>query len=150
MKPLVILLSAFAISLLVLYFIHGYWQFSIAGCIGMSVMLLFTAIGHFAFSKGMQMMLPDFIPFKKTMVIASGIIEIAAAIGLLIPAFRELTGWLLILFFILILPANISAALRHVDYQKGTTNGAGPPYLWFRVPLQLFFIAWVYWFAVRG
>jgi uncharacterized membrane protein len=61
-----------------------------------------------------------------------------------------LTGWLLILFFILILPANIYAAVRHIDYQKATTEGNGLHYLWFRVPLQLLFIAWAYFFAVKG
>jgi len=54
----------------------------------------------------------------------------------------------LILFFILILPANILAALKKVDYQKGTNDGPGAGYLWFRIPLQIFFIAWVAWFSV--
>jgi uncharacterized membrane protein len=60
-----------------------------------------------------------------------------------------LTAWLLILFFFLILPANINAAVNKIDYQKGTTDGNGLNYLWFRVPLQVFFIAWVYFFGVR-
>lgn len=47
---------------------------------------------------------------------ATGIIEIAAATGLFIPGLSVVTGWLLIVFFILILPANIYAAVKHVDY----------------------------------
>ena len=94
------------------------------------------------------MMIPGFIPFKKTMVYLTGIIEFFAAAGLLIPGYHVLTGWLLILFFILIVTANINAAIRHIDYQKGTFEGAGPTYLWFRVPLQVLFILWVYFFAV--
>jgi uncharacterized membrane protein len=54
----------------------------------MSVMLLFTAIAHFKFTKGMTMMLPGFIPFKTETVYLTGIIEIVAAIGLFIPHFR--------------------------------------------------------------
>ncbi len=150
MKPLIILLTGFGVSLVTLKFVNGVWQPSLAGCIGMSIMLTFTAIGHFTFPKGMEMMLPPFMPFKKALIYITGFIEIAAAIGLLLPALRQLTGWLLILFFIVILPANISAALRNVNYQKATYNGSGHTYLWFRVPLQLFFIAWVYWFAIRG
>jgi uncharacterized membrane protein len=42
------------------------------------------------------------------------------------------------------LPANVYAALHHIDYEKATTGGKGPGSLWFRVPLQFFFIAWVY------
>ena len=149
MKPLIILLIGFGIRLVVIKFVSGLWQLPLAGCIGMSMMLTFTAIGHFAFPEGMEMMLPPSMPFKKTLIYITGFIEIAAAIGLLLPAIRQLTGWLLVLFFIAILPANISAAFRNVNYQKATYNGPGPAYLWFRVPLQLFFIAWVYWFAIR-
>lgn len=149
MKPLLVLLISFGISLLVLYFINGSLQWSQAGCIGMSIMLVFTAIGHFKLGKGMEQMLPVFIPFKKAIVAGTGIIEIAAAIGLLLPGWQHITGWCLILFFLVILPANISSALRHINYEKGTADGAGPTYLWFRIPLQVFFIAWVYFSAVQ-
>ncbi len=115
----------------------------------MSAMLLFTAIGHFAFSKGMALMIPDFIPFKKQVVYITGLFEIVAAIGLLVDGYQRITGWLLIAFFILILPANINAAIKKIDYQKGTTNGPGVKYLWFRVPLQLLFMSWVYFFAIH-
>lgn len=149
MKPLIVLLTGFGISLIIVKVWNGSWQFSMAGCIGMSIMLLFTAVGHFVFSKGMEMMLPPFMPFKKAVVYATGLIELAAAIGLLLPTYRQLTGWLLILFFILILPANIYASLRNVNYQKATYDGPGHDYLWFRIPLQLLFIAWMYWFAIH-
>ena len=96
----------------------------------------------------MATMLPSFIPFKKVMVFFTGVFEIAAAIGLLIPPLRNLTAWLLIIFFLVILPANISAAIRQIDYQKGTTDGPGLNYLWFRVPLQFFFIGWAYFFII--
>ena len=149
MKPLFILLGAFIISLLATKFFAGEFDYSLSGRIAMSAMLFFTASGHFAFSKGMTMMMPDFIPFKRELVYLTGVIEIAAAIGLLISSWQNLTAWLLILFFVLILPANINAARRKIDYQKGTTDGNGIKYLWFRVPLQLFFICWVYFFALK-
>ena len=114
----------------------------------MSVMLLFTAYGHFVYSKGMILMIPGFIPFKLHLVYATGIIEIAAATGLLIPHIERLVSYLLILFFIVIIPANIKAALKHVDYQKENYEGRGLNYLWFRIPLQLFFIAWIYFFGI--
>ena len=149
MKPLFVLLGTFVASLLVIKLFGGEFDFSLAGRIAMSAMLIFTAIGHFAFSEGMTLMLPSFVPFKKAVIYLTGVIEVAAAIGLLIPRLQNLTAWLLILFFFLILPANINAAINKIDYQKGTTDGNGLSYLWFRVPLQVFFIAWVYFFAVR-
>ncbi len=148
MKPLIILISSFAIALLGTRIFQQDWNFVLAGNVAMAVMLLFTASGHFAFPKGMAMMLPAFIPFKKEMVLLTGVIELAAAIGLLLPSVRHLTAILLIIFFAVVLPANINAALKNVDYQKGTYSGPGSNYLWFRVPLQLFFIAWVWYFSL--
>lgn len=149
MKPLIILLSVFTLSLLATKIFRSKYEFALSGRIAMSAMLLFTAIGHFAFTKGMAMMLPGFIPYKTEIVYLTGIIEIVAAVGLLIPRFRIITAWLLIVFFFMILPANVYAAMNHVDYQKGTFDGTGPAYLWFRVPLQILFIGWTYFSAIK-
>jgi uncharacterized membrane protein len=149
MKPLFVLLGAFIISLLFIKLFTKAFDYRLSGRIAMSVMLVFTAIGHFAFTKGMTMMLPNFIPCKTEVIYLTGVIEILAAAGLLIPGFKVWTGWALILFFILLLPGNIKAALDHVDYQKGTFDGNGPAYLWFRIPLQILFIVWTYLSAIR-
>jgi uncharacterized membrane protein len=148
MKPLFVLLGSFVIILIILKSVFGGFDFSLSGRIAMSVMLMFTSAGHFAFPKGMALMIPDFFPFKKILVYITGIIEISAAAGLLIHPLLRLTAFLLIAFFVLILPANINAALNHIDYQKGTNDGNGTSYLWFRIPLQVFFIGWTYFFAL--
>jgi uncharacterized membrane protein len=148
MKPLFVLLIAFGISLLVTKLFNEEPAFSLSGRIAMSFMLMFTAFGHFAFSKGMAAMLPEVIPLKVGIIYFTGVIEIAAAIGLLIFPLKHLTSWMLIIFFLSILPANINAAIKRIDYQKGTGTGNGVQYLWFRVPLQLFFIGWVYYFGI--
>jgi uncharacterized membrane protein len=144
MKPLFVLLIAFCVSFFAIILISRKYDFALSARIAMSVMLLFTAIAHFSFTKGMMMMIPGFIPFKSGMVYLTGIVEIAAAIGLLVPGLMVWSGWLLIGFFILILPANINAAIKHIDFQKGTFDGNGPNYLWFRVPLQILLIVWTY------
>ena len=51
-------------------------------------------------------------------------------------------GWLLLL----VLPSNVYAAFQRIDFGG---HGAGPAYLLVRVPLQLFLIGWIYWFAVK-
>ena len=112
-------------------------------------MLLFTALGHFMFTDGMVMMIPDFVPYRKELVYFTAIIEIAGALGLHIPQFQTIVAWLLILFFILILPTNIKASIEQLDYQKATFGGNGLMYLWFRVPLQILFILWVYFSSIR-
>ena len=148
MKPLIVLISVFILALLVNKYYSNNYNPALSGRIALSVMLLFTASAHFAFSKGMVMMLPDFVPNKLAIVYFTGVIEILAAIGLLIPHFRVATGWLLIVFFVLIIPANVYAAIKQVNYQKTNFDGNGMNYLWFRVPLQILFIGWTYLSAI--
>jgi uncharacterized membrane protein len=148
MKPLIVLIAVFLLCLAITA-ITGHTNVVISGRIAMSVMLVFTAIGHFKFTAGMTMMLPSFIPAKKQIVLATGFIEILAAIGLLVPSTTTITAILLIIFFVLILPANIYAAMQKVDLEKSTNTGNGLNYLWFRIPEQLLFILWVYYFAIK-
>ncbi|MFB9080207.1 hypothetical protein ACFFLS_12060 [Flavobacterium procerum] len=144
MKPLIVLLLVFVFALFGTKIFRGIYDFSFSGRVAMSGMLVFTAVGHFVFTKGMTMMLPEFIPFKKEAVYLTGIIEIVFAIGLFLPNLRLISALLLIAFFILVFPANIFAAVKHIDYQKGTFDGNDLTYLWFRLPLQILFIVWTY------
>jgi len=148
MKPLIVLIVAFLISLTVLKLTTDTYNLQMAGRIAMAIMLLFTSIAHFKIVKGMIMMIPDFIPNKKLVVYATGFIEIVAAIGLLFASTHKLTAWFLILFFIFLLPANVNAAFKKVNYENGTYTGNGISYLWFRIPLQIFFIAWLYFSSI--
>ncbi|UOQ52550.1 DoxX family protein [Hymenobacter cellulosivorans] len=148
MKPLVVLLTVFGVLVLGAYLLTGRGHAALAGNGAMAAMLLFTGAGHFAFTQGMMQMLPSFVPARKAVVWLTGVLEMVAAIALLVPALRPTTGWLLIGFFVLILPANIHAARHRLNYQTGTQDGPGPAYLWFRIPLQLLFIDWVWYFAI--
>jgi uncharacterized membrane protein len=69
---------------------------------------------------------------------------------LLIPKLSVVSGWILIVFFLLLLPANIYASIKHIDFQKATFDGNGLAYLWFRIPLQIFFIIWTYISAIKN
>jgi uncharacterized membrane protein len=149
MEPLIVLTAVFTISLIVNRIVFKKYNTVLSARIALSVMLLFTAIGHFIFTAGMMMMIPDVIPFKREVVIFTGIFEIAAAVGLHLPKYRQLTAWLLILFFIAVLPANIKAAIEQVDYRDATNIGNDITYLWFRVPLQILFIIWTYLSSIK-
>src|SRR5688500_15993104 len=149
MEPLIILVGAFLAIILVIRLVSKKWLPGLAGRLAVSGLLIFTGVAHFIYTDGMVLMLPPFVPFKTALIYATGVIEIAAAVGLLIPRFQKLTAWLLILFLVLILPSNIYAAYQHVNIRTASFDGPGPFYLWFRIPLQLFFIAWVYYFGIR-
>tara|TARA_R110002096_G_scaffold163740_7_gene331282 strand:+ start:4061 stop:4513 length:453 start_codon:yes stop_codon:yes gene_type:complete len=149
MKPFILLIAVTILAIGYMKLVYDVYNFSLSARIGLSAMLLFTALGHFLFTEGMAMMIPDFLPFKKELVYFTGLIEIMAAIGLHVPQFRLLTAWLLILFFVLIIPANIKASIEQIDYQNATFEGNGLEYLWFRIPLQILFIGWVYFSSIR-
>ena len=149
MKPFILFVFVSILSLFVLKIISGRYDLKFSIRIGMSIMLLFTALGHFLFPDGMALMVPEFIPFKREFIYFTAILEIAGAVGLHIPQLRLLTSWLLILFFLLMLPANIKASLDHLNYQKGTFDGPGVAYLWFRIPLQILFILSVYFSSIK-
>ena len=149
MKPLIVLLLSFTISIFVIKIIKKEYDFALSARIAMSIMLVFTAIGHFAFTKGMSMMIPKFIPFKESFVYLTGIFEILLAVGLLIPKLKTIAGWALIIFLLLMLPANIYASVNNINYQEGTFDGNGVMYLWFRIPLQVLFIIWAYNSTIR-
>jgi len=149
MKPLFVLLTVFLISNLVIRQYKDDMDYHLAGKIALAATLLFTSLGHLIYTKGMVLMLPDFIPLKKEMIYVTGLLEVIGAFGLFIPSLSRLTGMLLIVFFILILPTNIYASMRHLNYETATFDGKGPGYLWFRIPFQLLLIGWTYYFALR-
>ncbi|MAQ75888.1 MAG: hypothetical protein CL613_06110 [Aquimarina sp.] len=149
MKPLIILVITFILACLYTRFFLKKPDLKLAARIAMAVMLVFTAIGHFIFTHGMSVMVPDFIPLKKEVVLLTGVLEILLAVGILVPSFRVIFGWALIAFLIVVLPANIKAALESIDYQTGQFNGPSIQYLWFRIPLQVLFIIWTYFSTIK-
>jgi hypothetical protein len=48
----------------------------IAGCIGIAAVFAFNALGHFAKTHAMISMLPSFVPGRRILIHASGILEI--------------------------------------------------------------------------
>ncbi|MDF5754430.1 hypothetical protein [Spongiactinospora sp. TRM90649] len=124
------------------------WRVSAAH--GLAVMLVLTASAHFVPSNvtfmpnhaDMVAMVPPFVPFPAAMVYLTGVLELAGAVGLLLSATRRAAGICLAVLFVLILPANVYAALTEVTF-------AGEPAtpLWQRVPEQIVYIGVALWAA---
>lgn len=149
MKPLIVLFLLFGSSILILKLIGSKNGFLLSGRIALSGMLVFTGIGHFLFTDGMSLMLPEWIPLRRAWIYTTGLFEIALAVILLIKRYRRCVGIMLLVFLILILPANIYAAFTRLDYQTATYTGPGLVYLWYRIPFQMLLWAWTYHFTVR-
>ena len=147
MTPLIFLLAAFILLFAVnKFFLKNRLSLSLVGRAALAVMLTVTGIAHFTSTDLMIEMMPDFLPYKRETVYLTGILELSAVIGLLINKTAKSTAVLLIIFFISILPANIVGSLKQVNL-GGMENGA--MYLLFRIPLQIFFIAWTYYFGIK-
>ncbi len=149
MKLLSILFVAFILSLITTKIVQGNWNFLFAGNFGMAAFIIFTGLAHFKFQKGMAMMIPDFIPAKMFLVYFTGILEIAAGIGLLIPELRKLTAILLIIFLLIVFIANINSSNKNINLFKADFSGPGMNYLYKeRIPMQILLIAWTWFFGI--
>lgn len=149
MKLLSIIAVIFMLSLIVTRFIEGFWDFVFSGNVGLAVFIVFTGFAHFKYQKGMAMMIPEFFPAKMFLVYLTGILEIAAGFGLMIPATREITAILLILFFFIVFFANINSSKKHINLFKADFTGPGLDYLFKeRLPMQIILIAWTWFFGI--
>ncbi|MDR2228267.1 MAG: DoxX family protein [Flavobacteriaceae bacterium] len=149
MKLLSILFSVFIIALLGTKIIQGEWNWIFSGNLGMAVFIIFTGFSHFKFQKGMALMIPDFIPYKMFWVYFTGVLEIAAGIGLMLPQLRELTAILLIVFYVVVFIANINSSKKRINIFKANYTGPGMAYLYKeRIPMQIILIAWTWYFGV--
>jgi len=130
-----------------------YWVLALAGFaealrgrIGVALVFAFTGLGHFIKTAAMAQMLPARMPMRVPLIYASGVFEFVAAAAILIPPVSRQTGIMLCVFLLLVLPSNIYAAFQRVDFGG---HAAGPVYLLVRIPLQIFLIGWIYWFAIK-
>jgi uncharacterized membrane protein len=147
MAPLIFLLGTFAVLFLINRFLTGQGlSTSFIGRASMALMLIVTGVSHFTNTQQMIDMMPDFMPAKREMVYFTGVCELLAVAGLLWSRTARLASILLIVFFVLVLPANIAGSLKSVQYGG---MEYGPLYLLFRVPLQIFFIWWVWYFGLK-
>lgn len=116
-----------------------------AGLFAVAIMFLFTGATHFTSMKhDYAAMLPGPISGNLRIIYLTGALQIAGAIGLLVPRTRRLAGICLVLLLIAMFPGTVYAAVNEIPFR-----GEAPTPLWIRTPIQLFFIGMVWWTAVR-
>jgi uncharacterized membrane protein len=82
--------------------------------IGLALMFLLTATAHVAGKRRADLvaMVPPRLPRPELLVTVTGVLELAGAVGLLVPPTTRLAAGALALLMLLMFPANVSAALR--------------------------------------
>jgi uncharacterized membrane protein len=90
--------------------------------VGLALMFLLTAVAHFApgLRGDLIAMVPPTLPRAGALVTVTGALELAGAVGLLIPATAPWAAAGLALMMVAMFPANVSAARR------GLTLGGKP------------------------
>ncbi len=110
----------------------------------LAVMFLFTSIAHFSrLRHDLARMIPTFFPAPVAIVYVTGALELAGAIGLMLPHhIHRFAAYILITLLVAMFPANVHGA------RTGATLGGKPvTSLWLRAPMQLLFIALLVWSA---
>lgn len=147
MAPLIFLLVAFSLLFGIdKLLLKRKLSLSFIGRVSLAIMLIVTGVAHFTSTDLMVEMMPEFLPMKKEIVYLTGILEFLAVIGLLINKLSKITAILLVIYFVAVLPANVVGSLKQVNL-GGMEYGV--MYLLFRIPLQILFIFWAYYFGIR-
>ena len=113
---------------------------------GLGIAFIYFSLGHVAKTAGMVEMLPPWVPGRLPLVYLTGLLELAIGIALFVRPYQVLAAKLAIVVLIVFFPANIYAAFNHIGLGG---HQWGPEYLFIRAPLQIFLLAWAYFFCVR-
>jgi uncharacterized membrane protein len=138
MAPMIVLV---VVTLIARIFVS--WKDAVR--IGTAALFLFTATAHFISMKhDLAAMIPPPLTGSLWLIYLTGVLEIAGASGLLIPRFRRAAAICLVLLLIALFPANVYAALNGV-----TLRGQPATAIWLRTPMQIIWIAALWWSTIR-
>jgi len=110
----------------------------------LGVFFIAAGINHFVSPAFYIAMMPSYLPWHAELVVISGVAEAMLGGLLLFKRWAALAGWGLIALLIAVFPANVQMAL-HPDLYPSIS----PVVLWWRLPFQAVFIAWVWWCSRR-
>lgn len=105
---------------------------------------MFAGTGHLTFARQeFENQVPSWVPADPDFVVlASGVVEIALGVGLvLLPKLQKLVGLATALFFLAIFPGNIAQYLNHADAFGLNTDEARA----IRLLFQPLLIIWALW-----
>ena len=110
-------------------------------CWALALFFAAAGIAHFALTDAFAAIVPPPLPFKREIVWLTGAMELAFAVGLVVPKWRRVTGWGLSAFLLAVLPANVFMAIEGMPLGALESEAA----LWGRVALQFPLIGVVLW-----
>lgn len=112
---------------------------------GLAAVMVGIGVLHFVQPKPFVRIVPKYLPAPLALVYISGFFEIAGGVGLLFSATRVWAAWGLIALYLAVFPANIYMLTHNISLNPRKPIPRWM--LWLRLPFQLVFIAWAYWFT---
>ncbi len=105
--------------------------------------LIFAGTAHLTVSRDdFRAQVPDWLPLETFIILASGVVEIALGLALIVlTRHRVLIGWIVAAFFVAVLPGNINQLITHDDSFGLDTDRARVIRLFF----QPLLVAWALW-----
>lgn len=100
----------------------------------------FGGLAHFAFTELEASIVPPQIPDATDVVLGTGVLELAGALGLMLPWTRRLAGWCLFALTLAVTPANVYMLHAHDQFPSVPVW-----LLWLRLPLQLVLLWLIVW-----
>src|ERR1044071_8344061 len=80
----------------------------------MAAFLLGGFVLHFRATEKLIAITPDWVPFPREVVLATGVLELILALTLLAPRLRKISGIVIALYVIAVWPANFKHAFEHI------------------------------------
>jgi uncharacterized membrane protein len=111
----------------------------------MAAFMLGGVVLHFRATDQLVAITPEWVPFAREVVLATGALELIFAFALLVPRLRKITGVAIALYVIAVWPANFKHAFEHI------VTPPIPDSWWYHAPRLAFqpVIAWWALFAAR-
>lgn len=106
----------------------------------LAAFLVFAGICHLYIPEFFFPMMPSYLPWHFELIVVSGVFEVTLALLLLVPRYRALAGFGIILLLVAVFPANIHMALHPEVFPSVSQT-----LRWGRLPFQAFFMLWAWW-----
>ncbi|SFL80699.1 DoxX family protein [Salibacterium qingdaonense] len=100
-----------------------------------SIVLFGAGVLHFVHERGFRRIVPKILPFRRGIVLLTGVMEMVFSLLLWVRKGQRMTGKLLAFFMIAVFPANVYMAVKKISFSPD--RQISPWLLWLRLPLQI-------------
>lgn len=110
------------------------------------VFFVASGLNHFRVPDFYVNIMPDYLPAHEFLVMLSGVTEVVAGLMLAVPGLSRWGAWFIIAHLLVFFTVHFWM-IQHAEDLYSDIPLAG---LWLRIPIQVLFIVWTYWFVSPG